>query len=166
MVRSLPVACVALLLVGACERRPEPQPSAPAAQAPPAFKANVTVLNADVLVIDGKHLRLGVYAPQPVPDARCWAEALAAKQATRTVAAMVQRATTVTSTLTGKVDEYDRAYANVLLDGADLGQTLIAEGMAAEPHDSRFEWCDPVSRNEPGAPKITTMMETSPGRAP
>jgi len=125
------------------------------------------VLNADVLVIEGKHYRLANgFAPQPVPDARCWAEGVAAKQAARVVAAMVDQAAQVQAIPTGGVDEYNRTLATIRVDGADLGQVLFEQGLAARPAKGRFEWCNPVSRNDPGAPEVFSMMELSPGRAP
>src|SRR6185503_11658627 len=98
------------------------------------------------------------FGPEPVPDARCWAEALAAKQATRTVAAMVGRAASIQAHPTGGVDEYDRVFAKIDIDGADLGQTLFEQGLAARPAKGRFEWCNPISRADSGAPNVTTMM--------
>jgi endonuclease YncB( thermonuclease family) len=163
MSRAILALTAASLLAG-CGRKPEPPT---AAQAPPSLKPAVTVLNADVLVIQGKHYRLANgYAPQPVPDARCWAEAIAARQATRVVADMVAHAGSVTATPTGDEDEYARAYAIIHIDGADLGQVLFRDGLAAQPPKGRFEWCDPISRNEAGAPNVFSMMELAPGRAP
>lgn len=128
-------------------------------------RQHVTVLNSDILVIDGKHVRLSnASTPQPIPDAHCWAEALAAKQATRTVKALVDRAITVQIEPTGKVDKFERTIARVLIDGADLGQLLYDEGLAAKGKSDRFEWCDPISRNETGAPSVFSMMEMTPGR--
>jgi endonuclease YncB( thermonuclease family) len=163
MQRLLMLACAALALQ-ACFRKPEPPPES---QAPALIKAKVTVLNADVLVIDGKHYALANgFAPQPVPDARCWAEATAAKQATRTVAAMVERAGSVEATPTGAKDSYNRDLATIRLDGADLGDVLFKEGLAARPTKGRFEWCDPISRRGEGAPDVFSMMEMTPGPAP
>jgi hypothetical protein len=155
---------LAVLAVAGCGRKPQPPP---VGEAPAAIRPHVVVLAADILVIDGKHVKLSnAFGPEPVPDARCWAEALAAKQAVRTVAAMVDRAASVQVHPTGGVDEYNRTLAKVDIDGADLGQTLFNEGLAARPLGKRFEWCNPVSRNETGAPDLLKMMELAPGPAP
>jgi endonuclease YncB( thermonuclease family) len=155
---------MAVAAVAACERKPPPPP---VADAPAATRPHVVVLAAHILVIDGKHVRLSnAFGPEPVPDARCWAEALAAKQAIRTVAAIVDRAASVQVHPTGGVDEYNRILAKVDIDGADLGQTLFREGLAARSEGRRFEWCNPISRNDPGAPNLLTMMELAPGPAP
>lgn len=179
MVRPGPIACAVLSALlsslAACDRNPKPPPpGADLGPAPAPYKAQkpvVTVLNADQLVIEGKHVRLaGVYAPQPVPDAHCWAEAAAAKLATRQVAGMVEHAASVTYTATGGVDDYERALAKVQIDGADLGEVLVKEGLAARPTKpiarGAFEWCGSISRNEAGAPDVFSMMEMTPGRAP
>ncbi len=66
--------------LAACQKTPDPPSSI---TPPPGLGDRVRVLSADAMVIDGKHVRLAnAYAPQGVPDARCWAEAAAAKQAT------------------------------------------------------------------------------------
>jgi len=157
------VAALVVLALQACDKRPAP----PVAEAPSAVRPKVTTLNADVLVIDGKHYRLAnAYAPQPMPDARCWAEAAAAKQATRVVSAMVGRAANVETTPTGKKDEYDRDLATIRIDGADLGEILFKDGLAARPTTGHFDWCGPVSRGDTGAPDVFSMMEVTPGPAP
>ena len=163
MARAALILLAALALAG-CGRKSE---KPPIGEAPAAIRPHVVVLAADILVIDDKHYKLSnAFAPEPVPDARCWAEALAAKQATRTVAAMVGRAASVQAHPTGGVDEYDRTLAKVDIDGADLGQTLFEQGLAARPEKGRFEWCSPISRGDPGAPDVMTMMELAPGPAP
>jgi endonuclease YncB( thermonuclease family) len=155
---------LAAVALSSCDRRPKPPP---VADVPTAVRPHVVVLAADTLVIDGKHVKLSnAFGPMPVPDARCWAEALAAKQAVRTVAAMMDRAATVQVHPTGQVDDFNRTLAKVDVDGADLGELLYREGIAARATGKRFEWCDPVSRNEPGAPNVLTMMELTPGPAP
>lgn len=155
-------ASVALVLaLGACGRG-KPQPPPPG-EAVGQVRPTVTVVNADAYVIDGKHVRLArAFAPEPVPHARCWAEALAAKQAARVVQAMFDRAARIDVQPTGGADEYARAYAKVRLDGADLGEILFHEGLVARPPKGRFEWCNPLSRDDAGAPDLWSVMELSP----
>src|SRR5689334_3277702 len=110
MSRSALILLAAVTLAG-CDRRPKPPP---VADTPAVVRPHVVVLAADILVIDGKHVKLSnAFGPEPVPDARCWAEALAAKQAIRTVAAMMDRAASVQAHPTGKVDEFNRELAKV-----------------------------------------------------
>jgi hypothetical protein len=158
------LAALAALSLQACGKKPPPQPLA---EAPTAVKPKVTVLNADVLVIGGEHYRLAnAYAPQQVPDAHCWGEATAAKQATRVVAAMVERAARVEADPTGAKDDYNRHLATIRLDGADLGDLLFKDGLAAHPPTGRFEWCQPVSRDAAGSPNVLSMTEVAPGLTP
>ncbi|CAN7306133.1 nuclease [Phenylobacterium sp. LjRoot219] len=149
------------LAVAACRRTPEPP-----LQAPPDVGATmaerVKVLNADVLVIDGRHVRLAdAAAPQPVPDARCWAEGLAARLATAAVRDLVAGARDVRVEPTGRTDEYNRAIAHVSLDNQDLADTLHRQGLVATSSTGRFGWCAPVSLQEPGAPDVKSLMDFS-----
>jgi len=154
---------LALAALGGCREKPEPPFNPPSR---PVAGDHVKVLNADVFVIDGKHIRLaGAVTPQPVPDARCWAEALAAKQATETVRAMMRNAVDIKIEPTGKSDPYSRAISRVYLDGQDLTAKLHDNGMAAEaPPDSRsFNWCGSVSEGGMGAPDVKSLLDFSGG---
>ena len=156
----LPIVSIPLLLAG-CQKAQEPSSRLPDG---PAVAERVMVLSADALVIDGKHVRLSnAFAPEPVPRARCWAEAAAAKQATRLVQNMILNAETIQVTPTGGVDEYNRTYAQVRLEGLDLGQSLFDDGFAGRPQTGRrFEWCERLSKNDPGGPTLWSLMELKP----
>jgi len=149
--------------LAACKRQADPPFNPPRE---PAFGDRVRVLNADVFVIDGKHVRLaGAVTPQPVPDARCWAEGLAAKQATAIVREMIKDAIDVRVEPTGKTDAYNRAISHVFLDGQDLATKLHDAGMAAEaePDSRSFSWCGAISEGGAGAPDVKSMMDFSRG---
>src|SRR3569623_1979456 len=76
--RILAAALLAAPALTACDKPEE----ALKAEAPPSITAHVRVLDADVLVIDGQHLRLAnAYGPESLLHARCWAESLAADHA-------------------------------------------------------------------------------------
>jgi hypothetical protein len=156
-----PLAALACLFaLGGCggpeaEFRPPPQVG-------PSVAERVKVLNADVLVVDGQHVRLAeAYAPQPIPDARCWAEALASKQATQEVRSLVHDAKEIHTAPTGRRDEYNRFVSHVTLDGADLSRTLQDAGLAAATPQGRFEWCNPISKGDAGAPALKALMDFS-----
>jgi endonuclease YncB( thermonuclease family) len=124
----------------------------------------VRVLNADVLVVDGRHIRLAdVVAPQPIPQARCWAEALAAKQARLAARELVRTTRDLRVEPTGKTDEYDRAVAHVFLDNQDLAGILHDAGFVAAAQPGRFSWCAPVSTGGEGAPDLKSLMDFSRG---
>jgi endonuclease YncB( thermonuclease family) len=146
-----------MALAGCRRAEQEPAPKTPPG---PSAAERMQVLNADVFVIDGRHVRLAdAVAPQPIPDARCWAEALAAKQATLATRELVRSAQTLRVEPTGRSDEYNRTVAHVYLDGQDLGRTLHDAGLAAETAAGRFGWCDPISAGGSGAPDVKTLMD-------
>jgi hypothetical protein len=133
-------------------------------ETPPAqaLSERVQVLSADTLVIDKTPVRLAnAFAPEPIPQARCWAEAVASNQATDVVREIVRGARTVDVKAVGGFDEYHRPFSTVTLDGLDLGQTLYDRGLAARPGETRrrFEWCNPISQQDPGAPTLSSLMK-------
>ena len=150
------VLLTALCLLAACHK-----PEAPASvlASGPSVASRVKVLGGDVMVIDGLHVRLAnAVAPQIVPGARCWAEALAAKLTMDVVKGQVLSARTIQVRPTGKPDDFGRTPAYVLLDGVDLGQTLFMQGAAAQPPDGRFRWCEGISVQQEGAPQVSTLL--------
>jgi hypothetical protein len=151
--RVLLFAALAAAVLGGCERKPEPQIDAWQA---PSLVGRVRVLDADVLIVDGVHVRMsGFVTPQPIPQARCWAEASAAKQAADAVAAMVRDASRIETTPTGEKDEYTRTVASVRLDGLDIGQALYDRGLAAK--GDVFNWCAPLRQAGDGAPTLSSV---------
>ena len=165
LLRIAVAACLILAVAAGCRRKEEP-PFGSAQLPGPTVADRVKVLNADVLVIDGQHVRLaGAITPQPVPDARCWAEALAAKQTTAVVRELIKDALTIRVEPLGKKDAYNRSVARVFLDGQDLAAQLHDVGMAAEgePDSRTFAWCAGVSEGGKGAPEINSLMDFSRG---
>jgi endonuclease YncB( thermonuclease family) len=148
----LAVAAVVMLL-SACSRHPKLFADAPGHPMP-----QVVVVESDALVVDGRHVRLANAAgPQAVPHAACWAEAVAAQEARESVRALVAGAQDVTVTPTGGVDEYNRAWAHVSVDGLDLGLTLLQRGLAAPRNGHRFDWCAPLSTSINQGPSISAL---------
>lgn len=161
LARSLLAAAGAALCLSACGEpaRNRARPADPG----PSVAERVSVLSADVFVIDGRHVRLAnVFAPEPIPRARCWSEAAAAKLAARIVQQMMREAASIEIKPTGERDIYNREVAFVTLGGLDLGQTLYDEGLAARTGLKRFPWCDPLSQQAEGAPTIYSLMELKP----
>jgi len=161
---GLSVTAVALSLLAACGNKEPPLGSGEGAAAVTA-KPHVLVLNADSLVIEGRHVQLsGAFAPEQVPYARCWAEAVASKEAARIVQSMMERAQNIQVTPTGGMDRYNREYADVSVDGADLALSLIRDGLAAKDGRKRFEWCEPMSKGDPRGPGLWSVFQLSPTR--
>ncbi len=162
MIRTkLIVVFLAVAGLTACKRTPDlPSSILP----PPGLGDRVRVLSADALVIDGQHVRLAnAYAPQGVPDARCWAEASAAKQATEWVRTRIREAREVTVQQEEGFDEFHRQLALVSLDGVDLGQQMYETGLASrrsDGRDHRFPWCEPISAKAPDAPMVGSLLDS------
>lgn len=146
--------------LAACQKTPDPPASI---SAPPGLGDRVRVLSADALVIDGRHVRLAnAYAPQGVPDARCWAEAAAANRVTDWVRDKVREARIVAIESPSGFDEFHRELVVVRLDGEDLGQAMYQAGLAGRRTDAqngRFSWCEPISGKAAGAPAVGSLLD-------
>jgi endonuclease YncB( thermonuclease family) len=147
------------LLLSACAPKPD---AVKAVDPPPSIVGRVRVLDADVLIIDGKHVKLSnAYAPETLLHARCWAESLASDRAAEYVKDLVQHARSFDFKPNGRFDTYNRAMGLVTIDGADLGDILYEQGLAARPVEPRFDWCQPISKQAEGAPKISTLFTSN-----
>lgn len=154
VIRLWLAAAAVVMLLSACS----PHHKQLFADAPSRPMPQVLVVESDALVVDGRHVRLSNAAgPQAVPHAACWAEAVAAHEARESVRAIVTGAQDVTVTPTGGVDEYNRAWAHVSIDGLDLGQTLLQRGLAAPRNGTRFDWCAPLSTSMNQGPSISAL---------
>jgi endonuclease YncB( thermonuclease family) len=149
------LAVVALATLGACSKPETPLVDTP----PPSITGHVRVLDADVLIIDGKHVHLAnAYAPESLLHARCWAESLAADHAAEYAKDLVQHARSYEFKPTGETDDYNRTVGYLTIDGADLGDILYNQGLAARPSKPRFDWCRPISQKAEGAPRISSLL--------
>lgn len=150
---------LAAMALGACSR----PTSSLFAHATPAATAvglapRIVVLRGDVMVIDGRHVRLAnAAAPLPTPSARCPAEAIASRQAQLRLEALTRGVRQATVTPTGGVDDHGRLWARVVLDGADPAKTLIDEGLAVAPQQPGFDWCAAASTTQPAAEHIAML---------
>ncbi len=154
---SSPWVIIAAVALTACSPAPKLF-----ADNPVERPTSIVVLQADALVIDGRPVRLSnAVTPQLAPRARCWAEALAGRQARDTVQSLVSVAGDVNATSTGGVDDDGRALSRVTLDGADLGQTLLQDGLAVAPAKPAFNWCAPLSTNIAEGPRLSTLASAA-----
>jgi endonuclease YncB( thermonuclease family) len=60
---------------------------------------------------------------------------------------------------TGERDEFDRPLALISVDQLDLGETLVAAGLAARRTPKPFRWCEGFSIAQPGAPKVNSPYD-------
>jgi len=157
---KLIVTALAVAMLAGCQRTPDPPSSV---LPPPGLGDRVRVLSADAMVIDGQHVRLAnAYAPQGIPDARCWAEATAAQATLAWVRTKIKDARDIAIEPATGFDEFHRQLAVVKLDGVDLGQEMYEAGLAARRTDApngRFAWCEPISAKAAGAPTVDSLLD-------
>lgn len=128
------IICVAIffLLVYPDEKSPEPVEG-----------VWVTAVDGDTLKYQGQSLRLiNVDTPEPTQygNAECPEEAALGDKASRYVKDLVSR-NKVVIVYSGRNGGYGRPLVNVLVDGKDLGEMLIAEGLAEPWRGHQADWC-------------------------
>jgi endonuclease YncB( thermonuclease family) len=92
---------------------------------------------------------------------RCDAELTKGREATARLRELVANAQRIEVVDSGQADKYDRRLVHLLIDGRDVGQTLMAEGLAVEWRPGRMRGGTPsplvriliAFQLEPGAPR-------------
>lgn len=84
---------------------------------------------------------VNIDTPETGSRARCQAERDLANRATQQARALISSGE-VELRPTGRLDRYGRTIAFVLVNGRDLGETLIADGLARPWRGRREPWCD------------------------
>lgn len=98
----------------------------------------VKVLSGDRLVIDGESLTLAdAQAPQPAPEAACPAEAAAAARAIGAARSALAGARHIEVQRTGA----GNGLRLLNVDGLDVGQVLISQGVAVDRSQGPMDWC-------------------------
>jgi Micrococcal nuclease (thermonuclease) homologs len=99
------------------------------------------VVDGDTIWLDGQNLRLQSYdTPEPYTDI-CGGQAevaLARRASARLLELLNSNAFTVE---TGRKDRYGRVLATIRIDGRDVGDILISEGLARRWPDGHEFWC-------------------------
>jgi endonuclease YncB( thermonuclease family) len=85
---------------------------------------------------------VNIDTPETGSRARCNAERALGDRATALARSLISRASELELRPTGRIDRYGRTIAFVLTDGRDLGEALIAEGVARPWRGRREPWCD------------------------
>jgi hypothetical protein len=125
---------IGALLAYACS----PKPQLYGERAVSAELHDVTVDAGDRLKIDGRQVLLAdAQTPQPAPQAACRAESMIAERAAETVRSHLVSARHLEVYSAGP-----GSLALVNLDGLDLGQTLISEGLAVSRAQAPMDWCN------------------------
>ena len=129
------------------------------ADAPDEEPYSVTVVDAEVLIVDGKRVQLSnVDAPALVPTARCWGEAIAAREAVAFVQRIVSEGRVAEVRIEDEGQGRGRAFGRVLIDGLDVGDALYEQSLAARPGERPFRWCEGMSRQTEGAPPLDPVL--------
>jgi len=94
--------------------------------------------------VTGVRYRLAnIDAPETGDNAKCFNERQRGDQATRAAIRLVRAAREVSVRRTWRTDIYGRRVAFILVDGVDLGQTLVERGLAHPWRGVRERWCGP-----------------------
>lgn len=110
----------------------------------PAAAARYVAIDGDTFEDrrTGTRYRLvNVDTPETGDRARCRAERLLGQRATQRTRALLAQAQSLIIRPTGRIDAYGRQVVRVLVDGRDLGENLIAEGLARAWRGRREPWC-------------------------
>lgn len=110
-----------------------------------AVAARIRVIDGDTIedMRDDITYRLvNIDTPETGSRARCAAERALGNRATEAARSLFARARQLELRPTGRLDRYGRTIAFVLIDGRDMGETLIADGLARPWRGRREPWCD------------------------
>jgi micrococcal nuclease len=144
------VALTGLLTLPA-EGDPSPAPASEQSSAKsggaerPAPTRQIRVIDGDTirdLASDITYRIVNIDTPETGARARCLAERELGDRATHQARTLITEAEVVDVRPTGRTDRYGRAIAFVVVDGRDLGETLIAAGLARPWRGRREPWCD------------------------
>lgn len=99
------------------------------------------VVDGDTFYLAGAKVRIaGIDAPETHPP-RCAREARLGRQATETLHALLNSGAVTMTGIGRDRDTYGRLLRNVAVDGRDVGQAMIAAGVAREYKLGRRSWC-------------------------
>lgn len=133
---------------------------APRAEAQTTQRASATaprgtpaaIASSRIRVIDGDTIEdtrddityrlVNIDTPETGSRARCPAERTLGDRATNAARTLISQARRLELNPTGRLDRYGRTIAFVVIDGRDMGETLIAEGLARPWRGRREPWCD------------------------
>jgi len=107
-------------------------------------RANWRVIDGDTFEDrdTGERYRVeNIDTPETGPRAACPAERELGDRATQRARALIAGAEQISVRRTGRRDRYDRVIAFIQIDGRDLGEALIADGLARPWRGRREPWC-------------------------
>ena len=99
------------------------------------------VVDGDTFWIDGEKVRIaGIDAPETHPS-HCAEEARLGSAATGRLRALLNSGAVTMTSIDRNRDRYGRLLRNVSVNGRDVGDVLIGEGLAREYAGGRRPWC-------------------------
>lgn len=100
------------------------------------------VVDGDTFTLNGEKVRIaGIDAPETRPS-RCPREAELGEAATERLHALLNSGPLELTSIDRDRDRYGRLLRNVSVNGRDVGEVLIAEGVARPYGGRRRSWCD------------------------
>lgn len=101
-------------------------------------------IDGDTIVIDGEHIRIANIDAPEIHHAKCDAEQRLGQVAKRRMEALLADGPPeITRGDNGRMkDKYGRSLGRVAVNGKDLGEIMIAEGLARRWDGRRHPWCD------------------------
>jgi endonuclease YncB( thermonuclease family) len=100
------------------------------------------VVDGDTFYLGGEKIRIaGIDAPETHPS-RCPSEEALGNAATARLQELLSGGAITLSSIDRDRDRYGRLLRNVAVDGQDVGDTLVAEGVARPYGSGRRSWCD------------------------
>lgn len=121
----------------------------------------VEVLSPATLRVGERTVRLAdISVPDAAPRARCWAEALLAREAMEVLRAETDYVRDLEILPAGD----DPSRARVLVHGRDLSRLLLEQGLAARTMGG-WDWCGPMVLDAAGAPRLGYAAPSVPQEA-
>jgi micrococcal nuclease len=108
-----------------------------------ALSANTFAIDGDTAVINGETIRiLNIDTPE-IRQAKCESELAAGLAAKQRMAEMLRTGPiTIIRGDNGRMtDKYGRTLARLVIDGQDLGEQMVLEGLARRWDGRRHPWC-------------------------
>lgn len=106
-----------------------------------AAPAGIQVFDGDTFNLNGERIRISNIDTPELFSPKCPAEKRLARIARTRLMGLLADGQNVSLEREPKPDRYGRTLAKVSVNGKDIGQTLISEGLAAEWAGHRFNWC-------------------------
>lgn len=138
---ALFLAALVLFAIFDDETSPETANAAPYPPAAPVLGETISVYDGDTIRLGDERIRIvGLDTPELGHRAQCQEEAVAAEQAKQALAGEI--ASGNVELHRQGTDRYGRTLARVTVDGRDVADTLIAQGLARPYGGGRREgWC-------------------------